>query len=54
MLVGEVQIDGRLFEIAMSEQYLNRAEVSARFEQMRRKAVPQGVRMNVLMPETSA
>ena len=54
MLAGEVQIKRGLFEIAMSEQNLDRAEVRAGFEQMRRETVPQGVRMDVLMLQTGA
>jgi hypothetical protein len=39
MLPGEVQIDGGLFEVAMTEQDLDGAEIGARLEQMSRKAV---------------
>jgi hypothetical protein len=41
VLAGQVQIDGGLFEIAMSEQDLDGAKVGSGFEQMRSKAVPQ-------------
>jgi hypothetical protein len=35
-----VEIDGGLFEVAMTEQNLDGAEVSSRLEQVSRKAVP--------------
>ena|SRR5258707_15498632 len=54
MLLGEVQIDGGLFQVAMSEQDLNGAEVSPSLEQVRRKAVAQSVGMDMLMLKTSA
>jgi len=34
-----MQIDCRLFKVAMSQQHLNGAQVGAGFEQMRGKAV---------------
>jgi hypothetical protein len=40
MLVGQVQIDGGLFEVPMPKQDLNRAQVGARLQQMRCKAMP--------------
>jgi hypothetical protein len=45
MLLREAEIDGGLFEVAMTEQDLNGAEVSSRLEQVSRK---------VLMLEASA
>ena len=54
VLAREVQIDRGLFEIAMSEQDLNGAEVGTRFEQVRREAVPMRMRMDVLMLEAGA
>jgi hypothetical protein len=54
MLLREVQIDRGLFKIAMPEQDLNRTQVSSGFEQVRRKAVSQGMRMNLLVLETGA
>ena len=40
VLVGQVQIDGGLFEVPMPKQDLNRAQVGARLQQMRCKAMP--------------
>ena len=54
MLLREVQINRGLFKITVPQQDLDGAEVSSGFEQMRRKAVPQGVRMNLLVLQTSA
>ena len=54
MLARQVQIDRGLFEIAMTEQDLDGAKVSAGFEKMSREAVPQGVWMDVLVLETGA
>jgi hypothetical protein len=39
MLVGEVKIDGGLFEVTMSEQNLDGAQIGTRFEQVCREAV---------------
>jgi hypothetical protein len=49
MLLREVEIDGGLFEIAMTEQDLDGAEIGPHFEQVRCEAVAQGMRMDVLM-----
>ena len=54
MSPGEMQIDRRLLQVAMSEQHLNGAQVGTGFEQMRGKAVAQRVRMNVLVFKPSA
>src|SRR5450755_2419209 len=54
VLLREVQIDRGLFQITVPEQDLDRAQISTGFEQMRRKAVAQGVRMDMLMLQTSA
>ncbi len=54
MLLREMEIDGGLFEVAMSEQDLDGAEVSSCFEQMRRKAMAQGMEMDVLMLKARA
>ena len=54
MLAREVQVDRGLFKIAMPEQHLDRAQVGAGFEQMRREAVPQGMGMDVLVLEAGA
>jgi len=52
--VGQVQIDRGLFQIPMPKQDLNRTQICARLQQMRRKAVPQGTRVDVLVFESSA
>jgi hypothetical protein len=36
---GEMQIDGRFFQVAMTQQHLNGAQVSTSFKQMSGKAV---------------
>ena len=54
VLLREVQIDRGLFEITVPEQDLDRAQISTGFEQMRRKAVAQGVWMNLLVFKPSA
>ena len=54
MPLGQMQIDGSYFEVAMSEQYLDRSQVGAGFEQMCGEAVTQCVRMNVPMREAGA
>ena len=42
-----MEIDGGLFQVAMAEQKLNGAQIGAGLEQMRGKAVPQRVRVDV-------
>jgi hypothetical protein len=54
MLLGKVQIDRGLFQIAVPEQDLNRTQIGSCFEQVRREAMPQGVRMDVLALQASA
>jgi hypothetical protein len=54
MPLGQMQIDGRYFEVAMAEQYLNRAQVGAGFKQMCGETMSQGVRMNVPVVEAGA
>jgi hypothetical protein len=43
MALGEVQIDRGLFQIAVAQQQLDRAQVGTGFEQVSGKAVPQGL-----------
>jgi len=52
--MGEVQVDRRLFQIAMPQQHLDGAQVGPGFEQMRGKAMTQGVGMDVLVLKASA
>ena len=39
VLLGEMKIDGRYFEVAMAEQYLDGTKVSAGFEKMCRETM---------------
>src|SRR6266436_6666559 len=43
-----MQINGGLFEITMPQQHLDSTQIRARFQQMRGKAVAQGVRMHAV------
>src|ERR1035437_9715642 len=54
MPLGQMQIDGRYFEVSMAEQYLDGAQVSAGFEKVCGEAMSQGMRMDVSMRETCA
>ena len=54
MLLRKVQIDRGLFKITVPEQDLDGAQIGAGFEQVRREAVAQGVRMDVLVLEACA
>jgi len=49
-----VQIDGCFFQIPMSEQNLNGAQIRSRFQQMRGEAVAQGVGMNLITDSGSS
>ena len=51
---GEMQIDRRLLKVAMPQQYLDGAQVGARFEQMSGEAVAQSMGMDVLVLKPSA
>src|ERR1700722_2415093 len=44
----ELEVDSCIFEPLMAHQYLNRAQVGAGLEQVRRIAVAQGVRVDLL------
>jgi hypothetical protein len=54
MPLGQMQVDSGDLEIAMPEQYLNRAQVSAGFKKVGRETVAQSVGMNAPVVETSA
>jgi hypothetical protein len=43
--VGKVKVDRRLFQIVVTEQHLDSAQVSPRFEEMCGKAVAKRVRV---------
>ena len=45
----QMEIDGRVREVGVAEQHLDRAQVGARFQQMRRVRVSQRVRADVLV-----
>jgi len=50
----EMKIDRGLFEIAMSQQHLDGAQVGSGFQQVRGKAMTQSVRMDVPVLKTSS
>ena len=52
MLARQMQIDRGLFKVAMSEKDLDGAQVGAGFQQVGSEAMPQRVRVNVLMCES--
>jgi len=54
VLLGQVQIDCRLLKVAMTEQHLDGAQVSAGFQKMGRKTMSQSMRMNVPVLESGA
>jgi hypothetical protein len=49
VLARQVQVNRGLFQIAMAEQHLDRAKVRASFEEMSCEAVPERMRMDVLV-----
>ena len=49
MTLREMQVDGRFFQVLMAEQELNSAEISASFEKVCGKAVPQQMRMHTFL-----
>jgi hypothetical protein len=49
----EMKIDRGLFQITMSQQHLDGAQVGTGLQQMRCKTMPQRVRMNVLVLQAS-
>jgi hypothetical protein len=54
MLLRQMQIDGCYFEITVTEQYLDGAQVGPGFEKMCGEAMSQGMRVDVLMREAGA
>src|SRR5450631_1942979 len=54
MPLRKMQVDGSDFEIAMTEQYLNSAQVGTGFEKMCGEAMSQSVRMDVPFLEPGA
>ena len=54
MPLGQMQIDGRYFEVAMAEQYLDGAQVRAGFEKVCGEAMAQSVRMDVPVIEAGS
>jgi len=54
MPLGQVQVDGRYFKVAMTKQDLNGAQVGAGFEKVRGEAMSQGVGMNAAVVEAGA
>lgn len=47
MAFGKMQVDGGFFQIVMSQQQLNRAQVGTGFEQVGCETMAQRVRMNL-------
>jgi hypothetical protein len=54
MPLRQMQIDRRLLKVAVSEQHLDGAQVGAGFKKVGGKAVPQRMRMDVLVGEAGA
>jgi len=54
MAPGKMQIDRRLLEVTMTQQYLDGAQVGAGFEKMGGKAVAQRMGMDMLVCEAGA
>ena len=54
MTPGQMQVDRGLLQVTMTQQQLDGSQVGTSFQQMGREAVPQSVRMNVLVCQTSA
>jgi hypothetical protein len=54
MPLREMQVDGSDLEVAMAEQDLDGAQVSAGFEQVGGETMPQGVRMDLPVIEASS
>ena len=50
MPLGQMQIDGSDFEVAVAKQYLDGAQVRAGFEKVGGETMPQGVRMDAPLP----
>src|SRR5260370_30839124 len=49
MTLGQVQIDGRVFQSLMAHQQLDGAQVGAALQQMRSEAMPQRMRTKLLL-----
>jgi hypothetical protein len=47
--LGEVQVDGGLFQICMTLQNLNGSEIGTSLEQMRSKTMAKGMRMDAFL-----
>ena len=54
MSLGQMQINRSYFEVAMTEQYLDGAQVRAGFEKVCGEAMSQSVRMDVPVIEAGA
>ena len=54
MALGQMQVNGSDFKVAMTEQYLDSAQVGACFEQVRGEAMSQSVGMNAPVVEAGA
>src|ERR1700758_3618389 len=54
MPAGQMQIDGRLFQITVSEQQLDGAQVCACLQQVRRETMSKRVRVDLTMRKSGA
>ena len=54
MPAGQMQIDALLFEVTVTEQQLDGAQVCARFQQMGRETVSKRVRVDMAMCKSGA
>jgi hypothetical protein len=54
MAVGEVQVNRGLFEVTMSQQHLDGAQIGSAFEHVRGKAMTQSVGMDVPVLKTGS
>lgn len=48
-----MQVDRSFFKVAVSQQHLDRAQIGTGFKQMRCEAMPQRMRMDVLVLQAS-
>ena len=53
MASGQMQVNRRIGNVAVAEQYLNGAQIGTCFEHVRRKAMAQSVRRDMLFDTCS-
>ncbi len=54
MPLGQMQVNGRYFKVAMAKQDLDGAQIGTGFKKMGREAMSQGVRVNASVVEAGA